>query len=224
LATNFAREFYQYALTILMNRSRSRRTPNAPEKVHGGRNFVRIIGGVWRSRRIQFPATTTLRPTPDRVRETLFNWLHPLTSGARCLDLFAGSGALAIEALSRGAAEAILVERDPQVVRYLRDTLSLLGAANATVIQEDARRYLKGAPRRFDIVFLDPPFADAGFEDLCAQLAEEAWVERGGFVYVERPAAAGLLQLPAGWETIRAKKAGEVGYYLVRAGDPAASK
>lgn len=188
------------------------------------RNFVRIIGGRWRSRRIEFPTTAQLRPTPDRVRETLFNWLQPTIVGASCLDLFAGSGALGIEALSRGASRAVLVDRDPGVVRHLRSTLEQLEANHATVQRADALEFLRGAAvEPFDLVFLDPPFADRLLPQAVHLLAERGWLRPGALVYFERPADEPLLSLPAGWSVIRTKKAGQVGYHLARAGDPASA-
>src|SRR5512134_933490 len=124
----------------------------------GGGNQLRIIGGRWRSRRLRFPPLPGLRPTPDRVRETLFNWLTPVIAGARCLDLFAGSGALGIEALSRGAAAVTFVERHPQAVRGLRANLAQLRAEGARVEQADALLWLRQAPQPFTVVFLNPPF------------------------------------------------------------------
>jgi 16S rRNA (guanine966-N2)-methyltransferase len=188
------------------------------------RNFVRIIGGRWRSRRIEFPATAQLRPTPDRVRETLFNWLQQSVAGASCLDLFAGSGALGIEALSRGASRALLVDRDPEVVRHLRSTLEKLEASHATVQRSDALEFLRGsAVEPFDLVFLDPPFADQLLPQVVRLLAERGWLRPGALVYFERPADEPLLSLPSGWSVIRTKKAGQVGYYLARAEDPASA-
>jgi 16S rRNA (guanine966-N2)-methyltransferase len=182
---------------------------------------LRIIAGRWRSRKIQFPETAGLRPTPNRVRETLFNWLQPRLPGARCLDLFAGSGALAFEALSRGAGEVVLVERNPDVAAALRRNLALLEAANAELLETDALALLERAPARaFDIVFLDPPFhPDPGADDLlahcCALLDGRGWLAPLGLVYLEVPADRAP-PLPPGWSLIRSKRAGQVGYHLVR--------
>ena len=124
------------------------------------RNRVRIIGGQWRSRLVQFPDTAGLRPTPDRVRETLFNWLGQRLDGLACLDLFAGSGALGFEALSRGARRVVMVERDRAVVAALRASATKLEAANLDIVESDALRYLENARERFDVVFIDPPYAE----------------------------------------------------------------
>jgi len=187
-----------------------------------GRNEVRIVGGRWRGRRIRFPADASVRPSPDRVRETLFNWLAPAIRGARCLDLFAGSGVLGFEALSRGAAHAVLVDRDRAVVRHLRETARTLGAEGAEVVAADAMDWLHRGRGPFDVVFLDPPFDSGLLPSLLARLDQPGCLAPGAFVYVERPAREGPPALPAGWELHRSGKAGEVGYYLaVRRGPPA---
>jgi 16S rRNA (guanine966-N2)-methyltransferase len=181
----------------------------------GPRNEVRIIAGRWRGRRLRFPADAGIRPTPDRVRETLFNWLQGVIAGARCLDLFAGSGALGIEALSRGADSALLVERDARVVAYLRDTLKALDAQAGEVRQADAAVVLRGIGRRFDLVFLDPPFADRALAPLLAQLAASGQLAPQARVYIEHAARDGMPPLPPGLVPWRSKRAGEVGYHLL---------
>jgi 16S rRNA (guanine966-N2)-methyltransferase len=182
---------------------------------------LRIIGGRWRGTRIDFPPLAAIRPSPDRVRETLFNWLQQPIVGARCLDLFAGSGALGIEALSRGAAHATFVDREPQVGRHLAQTLERLGGRDlSAVIVEDAQRFLLRDPQPFDIVFLDPPFASALLEDVGNRL-EQGWLAPGAYVYVESAADRSLASLPARWAIHRTKRAGQVGYHLLRAGGPA---
>ncbi len=178
--------------------------------------MLRIIGGVWRGRKLRFPPSPQIRPTPDRVRETLFNWLSSRVSGARCLDLFAGSGALGLEALSRGAAHVTFVERDAAAARELRARLSEWGGVErGDVRQGDALGFLAGAPEPFDIVFLDPPFAS----DLLARSAEllegRGWLAPGASIYLEAPAREALPPLPAGWNLAKTKQAGEVGYHLL---------
>jgi 16S rRNA (guanine966-N2)-methyltransferase len=191
---------------------------------HGGTRGggeLRIIAGQWRSRKIQFPEIADLRPTPNRVRETLFNWLQPWLPGACCLDLFAGSGALSFEALSRGAGEVVLVERNPDAAAALRRNLALLEAANAVLLETDALSLLERGPARaFDIVFLDPPFLlGPGADDLlarcCALLDSRGWLKPQGLVYLEVPAGRAP-PLPPGWTLIRSKQAGQVGYHLAR--------
>ncbi|HKJ76990.1 MAG TPA: 16S rRNA (guanine(966)-N(2))-methyltransferase RsmD [Gammaproteobacteria bacterium] len=175
---------------------------------------LRIVGGRWRGRRLTFPDAGGVRPTADRIRETLFNWLQPVVPGARCLDLFAGSGGLGLEALSRGAAEVVFVERDRRLADQLRANLETLGAEGARVVQQDARTYLKGPCRPFDLVFLDPPFRRGALDALCQELAAGGWLAPGARVYLEHEAEAGPPDLPAGWELLRSKKAGQVGYHL----------
>ena len=180
------------------------------------RNEVRIIGGRWRGRRVAFAPVDDLRPSPDRVRETLFNWLRNDVADSRCLDLFAGSGALGIEALSRGAAQATFVERDARAAGALRSNLARLEAAGADVHTGDALHYLRGRPSAYDIVFLDPPFAAGLLPEVCGLLAERGWLAPAALVYLEQPARQALTDLPAGWEVLKSKRAGEVGYHLAR--------
>jgi len=180
----------------------------------GRARVVRIIGGTWRGRKLRFPASAAIRPTPDRVRETLFNWLGTRTPGARALDLFAGSGALGLEALSRGASHVTFVEQDEAAVRELRARLAEWQAGDACVMRADALRYLAGEARPFDLVFLDPPFASELLGGAARLLEERHWLKPGALVYVECAARAGLPSLPAPWRALRTKQAGEVGYHL----------
>ena len=179
---------------------------------------LRIIGGTWRGRRFRFPPSPQIRPTPDRVRETLFNWLGNHVSGARCLDLFAGSGALGLEALSRGAQEVVFVEQDGPAARELRARLTEWGAGNGARVEHcDALRFLRGTPSGpgFDIVFLDPPFAEDLLQGAAERLECGRWLAPGAFIYIERAARGGLPALPASWTLVKAKQAGEVGYHLM---------
>jgi 16S rRNA (guanine966-N2)-methyltransferase len=182
-------------------------------------NRLRIIGGRWRGRRIEFPPLDAIRPSPDRVRETLFNWLQSQVVGARCLDLFAGSGALGIEALSRGAAHVTFVDREPQVGRHLTQTLRTLGSDAANIVVADALRFLRGPPQPYDIVFLDPPFTSGVLAQVCGELAR-GWLAPTSHVYVESPATTALPALPPGWSVHRTKRAGQVGYHLLQATPP----
>jgi 16S rRNA (guanine966-N2)-methyltransferase len=190
--------------------TRTRHNPGSPGE-------LRIVGGEWRGRKIRFPPVAAIRPTPDRVRETLFNWLQPVIAGSRCLDLFAGSGALGLEALSRGAAEVVFVDSDPAVVRHLAATLAQLGgSARGRVVHADARAFLDGPAQRFDLVFLDPPFAAPVLPATCQRLEQGGWLAAQALVYLEAPAAAAAPELPTGWTLHRSKRAGEVGYHLAR--------
>ncbi|PPJ43546.1 MULTISPECIES: 16S rRNA (guanine(966)-N(2))-methyltransferase RsmD [unclassified Pseudoxanthomonas] len=185
--------------------------PSAPAARGVGQ--VRIIGGRWRGTKLSVPDRPGLRPSSDRVRETLFNWLMPVMPGARVLDLFAGTGALGLEALSRGAAHATLVERDPGLAAALREACDRLGA-DATVIVQEALAWLGGQEARFDVVFLDPPFADGLWERALAllspRLATDAWV------YVEAPAGTAP-SMPPGWALHREGLTRDVRYALYRA-------
>lgn len=174
----------------------------------GGRgrqpNSVRIIGGDWRGRRLHFPGAPGLRPTSDRRRETLFNWLAPELAGARCLDLFAGSGALGFEAASRGAARVVQVEASREVAAALADSARALAAGGRVqVVHARAARYLGRSPEPFDIVFLDPPFARTGLvAGTCARL-EPGWLAPGARVYLELAAHADPPALPPHWSLHR---------------------
>jgi 16S rRNA (guanine966-N2)-methyltransferase len=179
---------------------------------------LRIIGGTWRGRTWRFP-DADIRPTSDRVRETLFNWLAPVVAGARCLDLFAGSGALGLEALSRGAARVVFVDQAPAAARDLRQTLALWGgacAAAAEIHTGEAGAFLAGKPEPFDIVFLDPPFAGDLMGRITARLEGSAWLAPEARIYAECAAREGLPPLPTGWRVAKAGRAGEVGYHLLR--------
>lgn len=181
-----------------------------------GRNRLRIIGGEWRGRKLSFPALPELRPTPDRVRETLFNWLRDILPGARCLDLFAGSGALAFEALSRGAEEVVMVDLHPAVIAQLEEHIRQLKARNARVVQAEALAFLQGPPHPFDIVFLDPPFQGALLGPCMARLAGHGWLAPTAWLYIETDRRTPLPPLPADWTVLRHKEAGQVGYYLLQ--------
>lgn len=181
---------------------------------------VRIIGGKWRSRSLVFPACPGLRPTPDRVRETLFNWLGNRVAGARCLDLFAGSGALGFEAASRGAVQVVMVEWDGALMRYLSEQAHVLDADTVELIHKDARRWVQltrpASMAPFDIVFLDPPFASDLMVLLCRQLEDGGWLQSEALIYLEMPERKGEPPLPDNWAVIQSGCAGQVGYYLVR--------
>ncbi len=183
---------------------------------------VRIIGGSWRGRRIAVLPGAEVRPTPDRVRETLFNWLSPLLPGKRCLDLCAGTGVLGLEALSRGAAETWFVERDAGVAAALEATLRRFGSPESgasavvpsRVLATDARRWLKNPPlTTFDVVFLDPPYAANSLGDLCTLLAR-GWLAAEAWVYLETSRSQSMPVLPEGWQLHRESHAGDVRYAL----------
>ena len=177
---------------------------------------LRIIGGVWRSRRIRFPGDPGLRPTPDRVRETLFNWLGPWVEGRRVLDLFAGSGALGLEALSRGAAEAVFVERSRVAADALRANATALGASGATVVCNEALDFLRRERREeggFDLVFIDPPYASDLARPALERLLSGHILREGGYVYLEQgdhARIAGISEICPGLRVCREVRAGTV--------------
>ncbi|HLQ12480.1 MAG TPA: 16S rRNA (guanine(966)-N(2))-methyltransferase RsmD [Steroidobacteraceae bacterium] len=192
------------------------RNPKAAAHVRGAQaRRLRIIAGRWRGRRWQFPAGA-IRPTSDRVRETLFNWLQGRLAGRRCLDLYAGSGALGLEALSRGAAHCVFVDRDARVLAALGELLRDWGAATDEVRLEhsEAQGFLERAPQPFDLVFLDPPFEGGELARCMAQLQSRGWLAPAGLVYVEHPRAATLPELSPAWQALRRGNAGAVGYDL----------
>ena len=174
---------------------------------------VRIIGGSWRGRRLPVIAAQGLRPTADRIRETLFNWLAPVLPGMRCLDLFAGTGALGLEALSRGAVAACFVERQAAVARAIEESLNRLGCHGARVVVADARRFLSGPVQPFDLVFLDPPFGEETMGDLC-KLLDNGWLSGNARVYLELPRSMALPELPPSWTVLRERTAGQVRFAL----------
>lgn len=183
-----------------------------------GANAVRIIGGRHRGRRLSFLPGRGLRPTPDRVRETLFNWLRNDLGGAHCLDLFAGSGALGLEAISRGAATVVAVEQRRASVQRLRDNAALLGESDrVTVLQRDALRYLStAAPHPFDIVFVDPPFAVDCVGRVCEGLVAPGWLSDSAVVYLEQDASHPWPACPPGWQIEREGRAGQTAQRLLR--------
>lgn len=180
-------------------------------------NRVRIIGGQWRGRKITFPDGEGLRPTGDRIRETLFNWLMPVLRAARCVDLFAGSGVLGFEALSRGAAHCTLVERNAQAVRCLRMAQQQLNADAAHIVLADSVSWLSTTTEIFDVVFIDPPFADAALSPaaLVVLLEQRGLLSADPWIYFEQSAATPMVA-PAGFATFRQQRAGQVCYGLWR--------
>lgn len=178
---------------------------------------VRIIGGKWRRRRLPVAALQGLRPTTDRVRETVFNWLVPHCPGAQVLDLFAGSGALGFEAMSRGAQSLTLIDRDRTVVRTLEEVVALLQAERVEVFAAEARQWLRTQPARpFDIVFVDPPFGDADIAHLCTLLLERGWLAPSALLYVEQPAER-TTEWPPLLEVVKEQTAGQVRFGLYTA-------
>jgi len=175
------------------------------------RNRVRIVGGEWRSRWLRFPALPGLRPTPDRLRETLFNWLGQDLTGLTCLDLFAGTGALGLEAASRGAKLVVLVERDPRLLRALEDNIRLLDARAVQPVRANALEFLAADTRAYDVVFLDPPYAMQERGPLLDAVRPR--LAPGARVYLE---SAAYLPPRAPWEILRQTRAGAAHCQLMR--------
>ena len=174
---------------------------------------VRIIGGEHRGRKLPFADLPGLRPTGDRIRETLFNWLQPGITGARCLDLFAGSGSLGIEAASRGAGQVVMLDTANPVVRQLEENRKQLKLEQVSVIRADALQWLEQSPVPFDVVFLDPPFSADLLGPLCHKL-NQGWLADNARIYMEDEVSRPLPVLPEGWQLLKDKCAGQVRYGL----------
>ncbi|HKS34914.1 MAG TPA: 16S rRNA (guanine(966)-N(2))-methyltransferase [Enterobacteriaceae bacterium] len=175
---------------------------------------IRLIGGQWRGRKLPVPDSPGLRPTTDRVRETLFNWLAPSMVDARCLDCFAGSGALGLEALSRYAARATLLEMERGVAQQLQKNLATLKAGNAQVVNTNTLAFLAQTGTPHDIVFVDPPFRKGLLEETLTLLESNGWLADDALIYVESEVENGLPPVPASWQLHREKVAGQVAYRL----------
>lgn len=178
------------------------------------RGQFRIIGGRWRARRLAFLEQPGLRPTPDRVRETLFNWLAPTLPGARCLDLFAGSGALGLEALSRGASAVTFVDRDRSALRRIDEHLLALGASSGQTWCSDWQAFIRRCQDSFDLIFADPPFASDYVPQLCTLLGETGALSPQGKLYLEFSRSQ-VLAPPPPWTILKQGHAGQVGYALL---------
>ncbi len=189
----------------------------AGKSQHGGAGKLRIIGGEWRSRQLPVAAVEGLRPTPDRIRETLYNWLTGWVAGTRCLDAFSGTGALGLEALSRGASHTTFLESSPVAARMLQDNLKTLKCSNASVENTDANLWLTGKPERpFGLVFLDPPFHKGMVSPVCHKLHDNGFLAENALVYIESEVTLGEPDVPAHWQLWKEKKAGQVACRLYK--------
>jgi 16S rRNA (guanine966-N2)-methyltransferase len=178
------------------------------------KNKLRIIAGNWRSRQIIFDNIEGLRPTPARVRETLFNWLQDDIIGSRCLDLYAGSGVLSFEAASRGAKQVVQVEQNLKVCRQLRTNAVNLNATQVNLIQSDVLRFLSSDSQIFNLAFIDPPFHKNLAIQSCQWLEDKGWLAIGAKINLEVEHKLSLTGIPENWQLLKAKSAGEVDYYL----------
>ncbi|MGB4499019.1 MAG: 16S rRNA (guanine(966)-N(2))-methyltransferase RsmD [Methylococcaceae bacterium] len=173
-----------------------------------------IIGGQWRSRKIDVLDADGLRPTPNRVRETLFNWLQADIFNAQCLDLFAGSGALSFEAASRGAKNVVQIENNVAACQILKSNAEKLNATQIQIIQSDTLSYLQKSPENpFDVVFIDPPFGSDFVAQSCEYLEKNHWLSPYAKIYIETETNL-TLELPENWQLLKSKTAGEVAYRL----------
>lgn len=177
---------------------------------------VRIIAGEWRGRRLKVPDIKDLRPTPDRVRETLFNWLSPYLPDANCLDLFAGSGVLGFEALSRGAASIVFVDAAPEVIKLIKDQLVQFKASGAEVYRADIPQQLLPPAQPFDIVFLDPPYQSGLLFPTCQYLENHGFLAENALLYLEASEPIKDNDLPSNWRIIKTSQAGQVAFHLVK--------
>ena len=186
-----------------------------PHKLTSVPQRVRIIGGNWRGRLLPVTSNPALRPTPNRVRETLFNWLQATIEGSSCLDLFAGTGALGFEAASRGAANVIMVDNDHATIDELNQQVKLLAANNIKPICADGVDYIKKQDQLFDVIFLDPPFDQFDVQELLAVIADASVLRANALIYVESPPNKLPKQPPNSWSWRRQGKAGQVAYGLI---------
>ncbi len=178
--------------------------------------IIRIIGGQWRGRKLKVPDVLNLRPTPDRVRETVFNWLAPHIVGARCLDAFAGSGALGFEALSRGAAHVVMVDESKIVTTLLQEELQQFKATHAEIYRAKLPSQLKLPAEPFNVVFLDPPYSENLLLPCCFYLEEQHFLAPEAYVYLEARDKLDETMLPPHWEILKSKRAGQVAYHLIK--------
>ncbi|MBT5229637.1 MAG: 16S rRNA (guanine(966)-N(2))-methyltransferase RsmD [Methylococcales bacterium] len=182
-----------------------------------GKQQVRIIAGEWRGRKLDFPDVDGLRPSSDRVRETVFNWLQRDLLGARCVDLFAGSGALGFEAASRGAKQVLILEKHAAAWQSLKQAKSILQAQNVEVQKQDTMVWLRQPGDAFDVVFVDPPFQLQAVDDICEMLEQQGRVVEGSLIYLEYPLQQ-TVTLPPTWTMVKQKQAGNVVFGLAKKG------
>jgi 16S rRNA (guanine966-N2)-methyltransferase len=205
-----------------MRRSRPNKHTQVSQST-GKSSHLRIIGGKWRSRKLQFQEAEGLRPTTDRIRETVFNWLSPYIYDARCLDVFSGSGALGLESLSRGASNAIFLEKNKYAAQSIKQNLSLLQANNGQVFHTDSLDWLNMPNgQTFDIVFLDPPFHKGLISPCCQLLEQNGWLEDHAKIYIEMEAGQTINNLPASWCLLKEKQGGQVQFKLYSRGQAVA--
>jgi len=198
-----------------MQGKNSMKTATNKNSSHQGPGFVRLISGRWKGRRLPVLDAAGLRPTSDRVKETLFNWLMQDVAGAKVLDCFAGSGSLGLEALSRYAESVLMLEKAPKAAALLLKHLQSLQAEQGQVKQTDTLQWLaKPASEQFDLLFIDPPFRQNLAIPCCQLLANQGWLKTNALVYLETEKELALEQMPAGWQLLKEKVAGQLAYRL----------
>lgn len=209
---------YQYGDYIITFLSRQRITmakSSTKQQNQRPSGHIRIISGQWRGRKLPVKDVIGLRPTTDRVKETVFNWLSPYVRDSHCLDLFAGSGGLIFEALSRYAESGLLFEKDAGAAAQLQHNIELLKADNAQLVRGDTLKLLTKVPTQtYDMVFIDPPFRQDLLEDCCAKLEEYNWLSANAVIYIEREKELNQIKLPANWAILKDKQAGQVCFEL----------
>jgi len=191
------------SLVVSKSQKKTHNLTRAPQQ-------VRIIAGRWRGTKLPVVLQDDVRPTPSRIRETLFNWLQTRVEGSHCLDLFAGSGALGFEAVSRGAAHATLVDVDQKIIEQLSQQVEKLNAQEISLARADALAYMRNCSAQFDIIFLDPPFSKYNLNELLQQLVESQCIKKGGLIYLEASPEKFPQTLPESWQWQRQLKAGQV--------------
>ncbi|CAM3605859.1 16S rRNA (guanine(966)-N(2))-methyltransferase RsmD [Parendozoicomonas haliclonae] len=203
-----------------------RRRPSHPQRSsqqpssgkHTGAGKLRIIGGEWRSRQLPVANLEGLRPTPDRIRETLFNWLTGWVAGARCLDGFAGTGAIGLECLSRGASQATFLEYSPVAAKLLKENLATLKCSSGEVVNTDALKWLEQKPAQpYNLIFLDPPFHKGMVAPVCEKLQANGYLSDNALVYIESEVTLGMPDVPKHWQLWKEKSAGQVSCRLFKA-------
>ncbi|GHE95676.1 16S rRNA (guanine(966)-N(2))-methyltransferase RsmD [Thalassotalea profundi] len=198
-----------------MHKAKKQQTKSSKNQTKIG--AIRIISGKYRGRKLPVLMAEGLRPTTDRVKETLFNWLMPYINASNCLDCFAGAGSLGFEALSRGASNVTLIELDRSAAKQLNDNKKLLNAQNLNVINTNSLQYLaQPAPMNYDIVFIDPPFHQGLAEEACS-LVNNGWLNKNALIYLEVESSGTALSLPENWDLLKEKIAGQVAYRLYQA-------
>ena len=194
---------------------KSRTSRTSGSQPHTGAGQLRIIAGEWRSRKLPVAEVTGLRPTSDRVRETVFNWLSMITPGARVLDVFSGTGALSFEALSRGATSATILEKSPVAAKMLKSNLSLLKTSKAQVVEADSLSWLtRKADAPYDLIFLDPPFRMNLLQPTCELLEENGYLHENSYIYIEAENELDPMPVPDNWQQEKVKTAGQLTFSL----------